>query len=278
MQEKMASFKLRLDRGLKTTALRSLRLNLRAKRLFTKRKNCLFITCFPKSGSTFLVSALAECSGYTRQFLGFDQLNEQDLYLPNLIDSYNMNIVCHQHTRATLPNLKLIKEFGIRPVVLVRNIFDCLISLRDHLERESSQTPVFSATDKFFSKSQTDQLDELIDIALPWYVNFVMSWKSAQSEGVNPLWLTYEDMMVDKPGTVRKILEFYDFDHMGSDIDAAVSDVNARTNTRFNRGVIGRGRLLLSAEQQRRVMDRFQHYSDVDFSMIGIAPVPNTMA
>ena len=94
----MASLSQRLERGLKTTTLRTLRLNLRTKRLFTKRRDCLFVTCFPKSGSTFLVSVLAETTGYVRQFLGYDHLNEQDLYLPNLIDAYNMNIVCHQHT------------------------------------------------------------------------------------------------------------------------------------------------------------------------------------
>ena len=274
----MASFTQRLDRGLKTTALRSLRFNLRAKRLFTKRRNCLFVTCFPKSGSTFLVSVLAESSGYIRQFLGYDHLNEQDLYLPNLIDAYNMNIVCHQHTRATSPNLELIKEFGIRPVVLVRDVFDCLVSLRDHLDRESRRTPVFTATDDFFSKSQTEQFDELIDLALPWYVNFVVSWKSAQSEGVETLWLSYEDMMADKAEAVRQVLRFYGLDQFGSRVDAAIANVDAGDGTRFNRGVRGRGRSLLSAEQQQRVMDRFGHFPDVDFSMIGIAPSADPVA
>ena len=274
----MATLTKRLDRALKTTALRSLRINLRTKRFFTKRRNCLFVTCFPKSGSTFLVSALAESTGYMRQFLGYDHLNEQDLYLPSLIDTYNMNIVCHQHTRATAPNLALVSEFGIQPVVLVRNIFDCLVSLRDHLERESLQTPVFNASGEFLAKPQAEQFDELIDLALPWYVNFIMSWKGAESEGTELLWITYEDMMTDKVGTVRRVLDFYSTTKFDDRVDSAVSRVDQGSDTRFNKGVSGRGEERLSADQRRRITDRFRHYPNVDFSTIGILPIHQSIA
>ena len=266
----MASPSQRLERGIKTTTLRSLRANLRAKRLFTKRRNCLFVTCFPKSGSTFLVSALADSTGYMRQFLGYDHLNEQDLYLPNLIDTYNINIVCHQHTRATAPNLELISEFGIRPVVLVRNVFDCLVSLRDHLEQESRQTPVFNATDGFLAKPHDDQFDELIDIALPWYVSFVTSWKMAGTTGSAPLWLTYEEMMADKREAVRRVLDFYGLSQFDDGIDAAISRVDKGSDTRFNKGITGRGQEQLSTQQRQRIIDRFRHYPDLDFSSVGI--------
>ena len=274
----MATLSQRLDRGLKTTALRSLRINLRAKRLFTRRGNSLFVSCFPKSGSTFLVSALAATTGYMRQFLGYDHLNEQDLYLPNLIDTYNMNIVCHQHTRATAPNLKLISEFGIRPVVLVRNVFDCLVSLRDHLERESQSTPVFNATDDFHAKPRSDQFDELIHLALPWYVNFAVSWKVAAAAGTPTLWVAYEDMMADKTRAVRRVLEFYGLTQFDNQIDAAISRVDKSSDTRFNKGFSGRGEDQLSDHQRQQVIDRFRHYPDMDFSMIGIMPVQQSFA
>ena len=274
----MTTLSQRLDRGLKTTALRSLRLNLRAKRLLTRRRNCLFITCFPKSGSTFLVSALAETTGYIRQFLGYDHLNEQDLYLPNLIDTYNMNIVCHQHTRATAPNLELITQFDIRPVVLVRNVFDCLVSLRDHLGRESRSTPMFNATGEFLAKSRVDQFDELIDLALPWYINFVTSWNMVEAEGAVPLWVTYEDMMADKAGSVRRVLDFYGLHQFDDRVSAAISRVEKSADTRFNKGVSGRGDDQISTDQRQRIIDRFRHHPDVDFSPIGIQPVQQNVA
>lgn len=274
----MATLTQRLDRGLKTTALRSLRLNLRAKKLFTKRRDTVFVTCFPKSGSTFLVSALAEATGYTRQFLGYDHLNEQDLYLPALIDTYNMNVVCHQHTRATGTNLELMSEFGIQPVVLVRDIFDCLVSLRDHLERESRRTPVFNAREEFLGKPHTGQFDELIDLALPWYVNFITSWKAADANGLPVLWLTYEDMMADKADAVRRVLGFYDLSRFADRAGDAISRIDSGSGTRFNKGVSGRGQEQLSADQRQRIIDRFRHYPDIDFTTIGISPLLRPIA
>ena len=100
----------RLERGLKTTSLRGLRLNLRLKKLFGRRGLSLFITALPKSGSTFMVKTLGEVTGYQHMFLGYHQLNEQDLYLPNLIDSWTMNIISHQHTRPSAPNHRLIRH------------------------------------------------------------------------------------------------------------------------------------------------------------------------
>ena len=274
----MARISQRLDRGLKTTALRTLRFNLRSKRLFTKRRDCLFITCFPKSGSTFLVAALAEVTGYLRFFLGQNHLSEQDLYLPNLIDAYNMNVVCHQHTRANALNLELMDDFGIRPVVLVRNVFDCLVSLRDHLENESRQTPVFNASEGFFEKPREEQFDELIDIALPWYVNFLTSWRAAESAGVSPLWLTYEEMMADKPATMRRVLDFHDINSDSSAVSAAVERVESRGETRMNQGVSGRGHEQLTDTQMDRIRAPFRHYPGIDFTPVGIEPIPSAAA
>ena len=267
----MASISQRLERGFKTTSLRTLRFNMRAKRLFTRRGSCLFVTCFPKSGSTFLVSVLEEATGYMRQFLGYNHLNEQDLYLPSLIDSYNMNIVCHQHTRATRPNLALMREFSIRPIVLVRNVFDCIVSLRDHLEKESRTTPIFNASDAFFAKSTTAQCDELIDLALPWYVNFITSWINAEQQGVDLLWTTYEDLITNKPEVIRRILEFYNLDQHANEIVDAVSRIDQDSGTRFNKGVSGRGERQLTPEQQKRIVDRFSHAGTTDLSLIGIS-------
>lgn len=269
----MATIKQRLDRALKTSALRSLRFNKRAKILLTRRRNTIFISCFPKSGSTFLVSIVAEATGYIQQFLGFDALNEQDLYLPKLIDTHNMNIVCHQHTRATKSNLELMNEFEIQPIILVRNIFDCLVSLRDHLEKESLNTPVFSGGKEFLSKSPAKQIDELIDMVLPWYINFIKSWKSAEENGLPILWLNYEEVTSNATATVKRILYFYSIDIDDRQIDKAISNSNKGIKTRFNKGISGRGYSELSSSQRQKIIDCFRHYRDLDLNSIGVLPV-----
>ena len=181
----------RLERGLKAREHRKLKLALSWKRRFSRRGRTLFISAMPKSGSTFLVNVLCGCTGYAQQFLGYHQLNEQDLYPPNLLDVWSRNVVAHQHTRAHAPNLDLLDRFGIRPVVLTRNLFDATVSLADHLERESAETPIFNAPSDFAERERCERLDMVIDLAMPWYVQFFADWALAgRQEGRNVLWLS----------------------------------------------------------------------------------------
>jgi hypothetical protein len=141
----LAKLRQRLERARKTTTTRGLRVNLALKRTLCRRARCVFVAAMPKSASTFLATCLAEITGFARFFLGQNYLAEQDIYMPRLIDAWSMDIVCQQHVRAVRPNLELMAEFSIRPVVLVRDIGDAVVSLRDHLRGESPTTPVFDA-------------------------------------------------------------------------------------------------------------------------------------
>ena len=103
----------------------------------------IFVACFPKSGSTYVTTLLSELTGFpivpAVQFFG---QNEQDLFEPALQPFRGRSTVTQQHVKGTNNNLRLMKEYGIRPVVLVRDIFDVLLSLHDHFEREGIHTPV----------------------------------------------------------------------------------------------------------------------------------------
>ncbi|GAB4284895.1 MAG: hypothetical protein Kow0068_10100 [Marinilabiliales bacterium] len=78
--------------------------------------------------------------------------NEQDIYLPAMIDAVLFkNFITQQHTRATQPNLKILNDYKIRPIILVRNIFDVVISLRDYL-LIAAKMPMAFVTEDFFYK------------------------------------------------------------------------------------------------------------------------------
>jgi hypothetical protein len=267
----VATFSQRIERSVLNTGSRGLRLTLAFKKLFGRRGRCLFITSFPKSGSTYLVSALARASGTLNYFLGDDPLNAQDLYLPKLVDSYAINVTCQQHTRATAPNLALMREFAIRPVVLVRDLGDAMVSLRDHLERESRQTPVITVGDDFFSRPQTAQLDHLIDVAAPWYLDFYAGWQAAAVAGMAVHWLTYEQLMADKAAALQAILNYYGIETPPADLSAALGSADGSEGTRRNVGGSGRGAELLSPDQQARLGDLGRHYAHLDLGPIGLA-------
>ena len=265
----MATLKQRMERTLKTTSIRFLRANLRFKKTFSRRANCVFITALPKSGSTLLTVMAAEATGYIQFFLGDDHLNEQELYPPKLIDSWSMNVVCHQHTRASRVNLKRMQDFAIKPVVLTRNIHDAAVSLADHLHRESLDNPTFSVPPAFLELPRQAQLDAIIDLALPWHLQFVAAWQRAE---IDKLWLSYEELIADPSAVLRRVLEFYGLKRDDAAIERAVTQAFSGADTRFNKGGSGRGEEILSAEQKARIQALTRHFPDVDFTSIGLGP------
>ena len=257
----------RLERGLKTTSLRGLRLNLRLKKLFSRRGKTIFISALPKSGSTFLVKTLVQATGFQSFFLGYHHLNEQDLYLPNLIDAWSMNVISHQHTRPSAPNFELMRQFAIRPIILTRNIHDAVVSQCDHLENESAQTPLLNVPRDFTERTRGERLNMVIDLAAPWYIRFTADWDQS---GQDCLWLRYEDMIADGPETSRQILAFHDLEADAATVEQAL-DQSRGGGSRFNKGVAGRGTAELSAAQKDRIAALTRHYSGVDFSPLGLA-------
>ena len=102
----------------------------------------ILIACMPRSGSTYLSNLLAAVTGYPRHPLVYTfYRNEQDLYLPALMKALTIPTVTQQHLRATGPTLELIDIFNLRPIVLVRNLFDVVVSYFDHLHQESLLVP-----------------------------------------------------------------------------------------------------------------------------------------
>ncbi len=262
----MAALGQRVERALKARTTRYLRWSLAVKRRFRPRARCLFIAAAPKSGSTFFAAALAEATGFLPYFLGASHLNEQDLYLPRLLDAWSLDIVCAQHVRATRPNLALLSDFSIRPVVLVRDLGDSLVSLRDHLERETPITPIFEADERFLSRSREAQLDALVDLVAPWYLAFHAGWARAPIE---TLLLTYETVIADPAEAVARAAAFARVP-LKCAPEQALARVQ-RSKTRYNRGRAGRGAAQLSKAQWARLARLAAHYEGVDFSPLGIA-------
>lgn len=247
------------------------------KRLLTRRRETIFLACMPKSGSTFLKRALMEVTGFQSAYLSYAfERNEQDLYFPALIDNWNVATITQQHVRATGPNLQLMDRFGIRPVILVRNLFDAIVSIRDYLFTEGFEKfPSLYVTEQMADFSRERQLDLLIAHALPWYINFYVSWyDSCRTGSIDAMWLSYEDLVQDWAAGVHGVLEFYGIPHSLERVRTALERLSSgdRGDIRLNVGVTGRG-AELSEAQHDRVREQAALYPWVDFTRIGIAKV-----
>jgi sulfotransferase family protein len=209
----------------------------------------VLLACFPKSGSTYVSDLIAAQPSFERaEFTPYYGRREQELEAARIEAYKDRNCVAQHHVRASEYTLHLIQHFQIRPIVLVRNLADALVSLADHIVNEGPQTPVAYFDERFQSMSDNDRLAAVGALAAPWYVNFYVSWYRAFPKAI----VRYEDVVLDGKHDLL-------FDHIG-----LVPTINQPpVARRFNKGVAGRGAVISD-----RLLELFKFYPDVDFGPI----------
>jgi hypothetical protein len=245
------------------------------KRTLGSRGDTLYIAAMPKSASSFLLNALSAVTGYPIQDLSRgNERQEQDLDYLRLVDAYGKSKISRHHTRASRPNLKLMHRFGIRPVIVVRNMLDVVPSTLDHLHNEGFEHfPFLYCNERFPELDRSAQIDCVIEMGVPWFFSFYVSWYDACAKGkIDALWMTFEEMIADWPAALRKVLRFYGHERTDAQIGAALTHTRglAYEKIRVNEGRVGRGKAALSASQSRKILDMTRFYPWVDFSRVGI--------
>jgi hypothetical protein len=240
-------------------------------------KQLIVVAAAPKSGSTFLVNTLMQVTGLRGfRLCAAYSTNEHDLYLPALCLMNASGCVSQLHMKGTFHNAALMRTFGIKPIILVRRIEDIVVSLQHDL-RQKAQRPTFGTGRDGYSFVWQDQctkdlseerlVDMIIDLAVPWFVNFYVSWYRLCEQGaVDALWITYEQMFAEKERTLRQVLEFLGIRNIGA-ID---QDILSRRYRTFRDGRSGQGVSVLTARQQARIREQFSYYPTIDFGKYGI--------
>ncbi len=214
------------------------------------RSTHIFVACFQKSGSTYLTELLSEITGFpSRALVAAYGHNDQDVHEFALEDVERESSVTQQHAKGTANNVALLEKYGIKPVVLVRDIFDVTVSLYDHIERGRDRVPTGFVHREYWRLTKDEKLLYLVRIHAPWYFNFFVSWREASSS-IDVLWLTYEELFADQVGTVSRVLGFYGLSAERATIEAAIRSTTGARSTRFNVGVSGRGRDLPALHRQ----------------------------
>ena len=231
----------------------------------------IFIACVPKSASTFLKNLLVNVTGYRDLFAVYAAgQTEHEIYLPTLRELAHLDTVTQQHCRASDANIHLMQAFGIRPVVLVRNIFDSVMSLLDFYNKGAFQTSYFRAD--WPALDEETKIDLLIENVVPWYFQFVASWDLAEKQQrLEIQWLGYEELVADKPASVLKVLEFYGLGASRRGVEQRIKEIESgQRKIRFNKGVTGRGRSGLDDRQKEQIHRLTRYYPSADFTRIGL--------
>jgi hypothetical protein len=221
----------------------------------------------PKSGSTYLRRIFTELPGFTAASLipGFGR-REQELCHERLVERTAQpgSFVAQLHIRYSEVTAGYIAEFGLKPVVLVRNIFDVTVSLVDFM-RVAPMNPVVVIPRDFAGWDDEQAATFITSMYLPWYFNFFLTWQSCAEKTL----VTYEQLVADPAGTVTGVCDSLGLGVDAGDVARAVAAPALAGKTRLNKGITGRGETL-SEECKRRIRTMAGFYGDRDFSAIGL--------
>lgn len=158
----------------------------------------------PKSGSTYLTAILGRMPGMKIVSLvpGYDR-REQELDIGMLRATDGIDYVAHHHVRFSRPTMTLLDHFCIKPVVQVRNIFDIVVSIKDHLRNESIEGSMGYVVPEMV-RWDDQQLERfIVQMMIPWYFNFYMSWRDCESR----ILVRYEELIRTPESVVTSICE-----------------------------------------------------------------------
>jgi hypothetical protein len=195
---------------------------------------------------------------------------EHELYLPTLREAAHLDTVTQQHCRASDANVQMMQAFEIKPVVLVRNIFDSVMSQLDFYNKGAFYNTYFRAD--YQSLDEETKIDLLIDNVIPWYFQFVASWSLVEKQKrLEIFWLSYEDLIADKSSTIQNVLEFYGLGAARRGVEQKIKEIESEERKiRFNKGIKGRGESTLSDRQKERIRCFAKYHPGTDFSRIGL--------
>ncbi|MEE8332971.1 MAG: sulfotransferase domain-containing protein [Alphaproteobacteria bacterium] len=233
--------------------------------------NHALIACMQKSGSSLLFEMIHHLTGWEKAFFSSAYFqNEQELDLPSILEVVKTDTVTQQHCRATEANIHIMQGLSIRPVVLVRNLADVVMSLVDYYDHGALINTFLDA--EWFNLSPASKCDYIIDHVMPWYVGFYTSWRRVEAASrLDCLFVHYEEMIADKPGTLRKVANFLGLEKSIDAYDAAIAAAEGdKAKTRFNKGIVGRGAASLDNAQQARLKQLTTPFPSIDFSPIGL--------
>jgi len=150
----------------------------------------------------------------------------------------------------------MIAEFNLTPVVLVRNLDDCVASIRDHARQQPGKT--YSWFPQHLSEMTDGDLEGyIVDFLIPWYVQFEVSWQKCPSA----IWVHYDDVRTNTAQVLQRISRAARISAADPMIDAAVQSAVTR-GKRFNMGVSGRGHSIApyARERIRSLLERYPHH------------------
>jgi hypothetical protein len=220
------------------------------------------VFCMPKSGSSFIKSALQAALqlpfvsltsvGGIRQSseLGMNSREQEldELALTKWSLSCYDGFVAQHHTRYSTYLARQLNLYGITPIVTVRNILDCITSFDDMMLEARMNSDSWTMDPQFILPENYAKLDRnaRYEIITPsygvWLINFYLSWKRCIHQSIiSPLVIKYEDHVLNGDMLIEVLAGYVGMSESQRDrLRDFVHEPDA-TLSRLNVGRSGRG-------------------------------------
>jgi hypothetical protein len=229
----------------------------------------VFVAAMPKSASTYLCNLLSTLvGGAVNTPHSQNDRSGTALDLLSTMRALSAPGVVHSHLPADARTVAVMTLLAIRPIVLVRNIHDAIVSYADHLAGRVYPGSRPSAM------SREARLESALARVAPFYVDFFATWWLYRQHADIEL-VHFDELVASPEDTVAACCKWLGLAVERPRIAAAVAANDPRSRSRhgqhamrFNVGVNGRGRSRLSSDQIARVRLLYGEFPDVDFSMV----------
>ncbi|MGH6908600.1 MAG: hypothetical protein ACREEG_00305, partial [Phenylobacterium sp.] len=243
------------------------------------------VFCMPKSGSSFTNHALLHAlrlpsvsltsfgtAGASSHF-GMNSREQEidELALTKAILRAPHGFVAQVHTRYSMYLALQMRTFGLTPIVTIRNLLDCIVSLDDMMmswraglgEQGWVSDPPFALPKTYTELEPTTRLEILGRSFGVWLINFYLSWKrGAAQKVVRPLVIRYEEDILDKDRFVELISGHLQMTPEQKGRLVEYTHNPDRVQSRLNVGVSGRGRQLVPPSVIEGLLDHIRVFRD----------------
>jgi hypothetical protein len=185
----------------------------------------LFIAGLPKSGTTWLEKMLASYPGFHELLipdvaayeLSTGGSHDYDLPAHMFSRFKDMLVVTKMHVHGSPRNVELLRDAGVKYVVLYRDLRDVAVSYFFYVR----QTPWHPEYPVYTDLSVQEGLAVFADRTLVAYADWVRSWHQNRDPATG-LVLRYEQMLSDPVATMTCVAEHFGLDRSPKTVDRIV--------------------------------------------------------
>ncbi len=221
----------------------------------------MLITTLPKSASESIWNRLAEGLGLAQSHISIGLFPDCCILGPRARDFAQGGVISKEHVAATRHNLAMLREAGIRKVLVhLRDPRQAVISWAHFVRNDVSMRLLAPIWRKIVPPAAVlaKDLDAVIDWSLENYltlqIDWVQTWVTVaddEAAGVELLFLDFEGFTQDSEGYLQQVLGFFRIAPEAFDQarGAAAEDIHLR------RGETDEWRQVLSKAQQARALE-----------------------